>query len=73
VHTNHYYTQYEGVTNEQKPSDEKEGNQQVVLMRKGIPIQVAEAHQTEHHEWRKESLKWRDTWETKLWKETPIK
>jgi hypothetical protein len=23
--------------------------------------------------WRKESLKWRDTWETKLWKETPIK
>ena len=57
-------------------------------MRKGSPIQVAEAHQTEYQQpirkkeettfhvddmkWRKESLKWRDTWETKLWKETPI-
>lgn len=55
-------------------------------MRKGSPIQVAEAHYgisttnqeegTNHIDdmkWRKESLKWRDTWETKLWKETPIK
>jgi hypothetical protein len=33
-----------------KPSDGKEGNQQVVLMRKGSPIQVAEAHQTEHQQ-----------------------
>jgi hypothetical protein len=50
-------------------------------------IQVAEAHQTEHQqpirrkeettmttmEWRRESLKWRETWETRRLEENALK